>query len=317
MKSDRRHELQTNELADWLGDRLEALKPQAAAITVGLIVLLAVVLGTIWYLGGEDAAAARNWSDYFGAFNKREPAEELEKLAAAKAGTTASLWAMQAVGDMSLSQGAALLFSDRAEAQKRLEKAKTAFQQVEAATSDQMLKDRARIGLAKVHESLCQPAEAVKYYEMVAKSQGDSAIGKAAEDDARRMKDQRQVELLAWFAQQTPKKPAPLPGMGGAIPGLPDLPAHPDIGAPGGLSPAAIGAGAPGDLPLSFPPPASTPPPPPTLPEGTKSDPAKTEPATTEPAKTEPTKDEARSDQLKEEEKKPEGPKTDSTKSEP
>src|SRR5205823_2067141 len=36
-----------------------------------------------------------------------------------------------------------------------------------------------------------------------------------------------------WFAQQQPKRPAPLPGLGGGFPGLPkDMPERADIGLP-------------------------------------------------------------------------------------
>ena len=50
------------------------------------------------------------------------------------------------------------------------------------------LKTRAQLGLGKVYESLCMPDKAFEYYEKVAKHEKDSAIGKAAAADAKRMK---------------------------------------------------------------------------------------------------------------------------------
>ena len=75
----------------------------------------------------------------------------------------------------------------------------------------------------------------------------DESVAKAAAADAARMKDPRSVEFLAWFAQQTPKRPAPMSGLGGAVPGLPgDLPERPDISLPpGGLNLDKIGTGPP------------------------------------------------------------------------
>jgi tetratricopeptide (TPR) repeat protein len=257
MKAERRHELKHNELADWLGERMEMLKPHATGILLGVVLLLVIILGGYLYFSGESQSTAAAWSDYFGALNDREPQKVLQDLATSQSGSKAAWWALMAVGDMNLGEGAALLHSDRTEAQKRLEAAEKAYKQAEV-SDDPMLKSRAQLGLAKVYESLCKPEEALKYYELVAQSQKDSAIGKAAAADAARMKDPRAVEFLAWFAQQTPRRPAPMPGLGGAIPGLPsDLPERPDIGLPG-LNLDKIGTPAPAEPAPSFPAPGAT-----------------------------------------------------------
>jgi hypothetical protein len=257
MKSDRRHELKHNELSDWLGERMEAIQPHATAIALVAVALFAVVIISIRYFGMEDSAAAQGWSKYFGAVNDREPAKVLEKLATQSAGSKPGLWAHQAMADMQLSQGAAMLHSDRSEAQKLLQKAEAAYKHVENA-ADPMLKSRARLGLAKVYESLCKPDEARKYYEMVAEAAKGEAIGKAAAADAQRLKNSRQVAFLEWFAKQQPKRPAPMSGLGGGLPGLPNLPDRPDISPPVGLGLDNLGAGLPSESTPAFPAPAST-----------------------------------------------------------
>ena len=288
MKSDRRHELQQNELADWLGEHLEMIKPHGTSILLGVVIVAAVIFGGFAYFGNESKATAQSWSAYFGAFNQREPGKALEQLVKDQPGTTTALWAQQAIGDMNLAQGAAMLFSDRAEAQKMLQKAQDTYKQVEAAASDPVLKARAQLGLGKVLESLCKPEEAAKYYQLVADSQKETAIGKAAAADALRMKDQRQVARLAWFAAQTPKKPAPIPGIGGGTPGLPsDLPERPDIGLPSGLGLGNIGAGTPA-TPPAFPPPGQTPPADPKAGEPKATDPNAAKPEDTKPADEKP-----------------------------
>lgn len=259
MKSVRRHELQTNELADWLGEHLKAIKPYATQISVGVVAIAAAVLLGTWWFGSSERVTALGWSDYFGALNGREPEKALEAVVAGKTGSAAALWAKQAVGDMNLELGSLRLFSDRAEARKLLDKAKAAYEQVEAAASGQPdLLARAQLGLGKVHESLCQPDEAHKYYQRAAASSRDSAIRKLSEASAARMKREREVALLAWFDQQTPKKPPPLPGFGGETPGLPsDLPERPDISFPGSTSLGEIGGGLPAEPPPALPLPAS------------------------------------------------------------
>lgn len=257
MKAERRHELKHNELADWITELLEGMKPHATGVLVGLAVLALLVLGSVWYFSGETAAASRAWSQYFYAFNEREPQKVLQNLATEQSGSKAAWWALAAVADMNLGEGAGLLYSDRTEAKKRLEVAKDAYLKVEA-SGEPMLRTRARLGLGKVYESLCEPDKARDYYEKVAASEKDTAIGKAAAADAKRMKEVREVEFLAWFDKQTPKRPPPFPGVGGPTPGLPsDLPERPDMALPK-LGLGDIGSGTPAVPPPTFPQPASS-----------------------------------------------------------
>ncbi|HZN36781.1 MAG TPA: tetratricopeptide repeat protein [Pirellulaceae bacterium] len=291
MKAERRHELQQNELADWLGEKIEALKPQATQIAIVVLAVVVLVVAGTWYFGTEDHASARSWSDFFGAMNQPRDSEKLlEKLSIDKPGTAPGMWAMMTLADTSAEQGGRAMFTDRPEAQKLLNKAETSYKAVEAAaTHDPLLQSRARLGLAKVYESLCKPEEALKYYEQVAASQKDTAIGKSAAADAARMKNKEQVDLLAWFAVQTPKRPAPIPGFGGGIPGLPnDLPERPDISVPSitppsGLGLDNIGTGVPTVPTPEFPAPGTTTPPAPTTPQSKTGDTNPAEPKTEAP----------------------------------
>jgi hypothetical protein len=234
MKAEKRHELQQNELADWLGEHIESAKPYAGTIAFVVIgTVVAIGLG-IYLMNAGNPASAAGWSDYFSAFNDREPAVALNQLATERPGTPAALWALQSVGDINLSQGSLQLFSDREEAKRMLDKAEEAYKKVEAdASADALLRSRARLGLAKLYEATNRPDEAKKFFELVAQEQKDTAIGKVAAQGVERLSDPRNVALLAWFAEQKPRKPAPFPGAGG-IPGLPnDLPERPDLSLPG------------------------------------------------------------------------------------
>ena len=286
MKSERRHELQQNELADWLGEKIEAIKPYATQIALGAVLVVLVLFGLAWYFGGDDSGAARHWERYSRAMNElRDREQALQGVVKASSGSPAALWAQMMIGDQTAAEGSRALFTDRREAQTLLGKAEAAYKAVEAGAKDPQLKGRASYGLGRVYESLCKPQEAAKRYEAAAALLKDSALGEAAAADAKRMKDQEQVALLAWFADQTPKRPAPIPGLGGGIPGLPnDLPARPDIsvpnfGGPAGLNLDGIGTGVPTTPGPEFPAPGTTTPPP--APDATP--PAAPSPATTEP----------------------------------
>jgi len=261
MKAERRHELKHNQLADWLEARIELLRPHTTGILLGLALLAAIVFATAFYFSGETHASASAWSTYFDAFNDRDPQRILQDLATKQSGSKAAWWAQAALGDMNLSEGASLLYSDRKEAQKRLEAAEAAYKQVEQA-DDPMLKNRARLGLARVYESMFKPDDARKYYEQVAANEKDSPLGKQAEADAKRLKDAREIAFLDWFATQTPKRPAPFPGVGASAPNLPsDLPDRPNLELPKSLGLDNIGTGAPAEPAPTFPSPATASPP--------------------------------------------------------
>jgi predicted negative regulator of RcsB-dependent stress response len=256
MKAERRHELKHNELADWLGEWLEAYRPHATGISIGALVLLGIVLVSLWLISGANQSTATAWTDYFRALNDREPEKALEQVATTQVGSQAAWWALLGVADMNLAEGAALLHSDRAEAQKRLEKAERTYKQL-LTSSDPQIQTLAELGLARVYESLCKPGEATKYYQAVADRQKETALGALARQELERLKNPREALFLEWFAQQTPRRPAPLPGVGGAIPGLPgEVPSRPDLTLPATQAPANA-AEAPTPAEPSASPPAS------------------------------------------------------------
>ena len=262
-----RHEREHNELADWLAERIELLRPYAGQIAIAALIVVVAIVAGAYYFGTERQVASQEWAEYFNALNERAPEAGLKSLYTSKPTTPAGLWAAQTLGDINLAQGAALMFSDRPLAKEKLDAAADYYKKAEVAPNDLNLVARARLGLGKVYETLCKPEEALKYYQLVADTQKDSAIGKLAAKSAKRMENPREVELLAWFAAQKPKKAAPLPGRGGGLPGLPnDLPDRPDISLPSGLGLDNIGTGVPDapepTLPLPGAPPPSTSPPP-------------------------------------------------------
>ncbi len=240
MKSEKRHELQKNELANWLGNHVEGASDYFWPVVGGVVVAFAAAVGIAWYMGTQEGKSATAWDKYYQAFAERDREASLKIVVDTYGDTPAALWARQSVADMSLSKGANLQFSDRAEASTQLKTAEENYQEVLKKARDPLLLVRAQYGMARLQETICQPEQALKYYELVAKTEKDSALGKAAQRDAKRMADPKTVEFLAWFAKEKPRRPVPT-GHGG-IPGMPlnqmptDLPERPDISLPGGLN---------------------------------------------------------------------------------
>jgi tetratricopeptide (TPR) repeat protein len=234
--SEKRHELQKNDLADWVGHQIEDVKPHFVPILVVSLTVVAVIVGVFLYFGSQSSVSASAWNAYFSAFSEREAEAAFSKVIKDQQGNDAALWARQSLADVKLAEGDAQLFRDRKQAEESLSEAERLYKEIVDAAPGPMLLARARYGLARVYESQCKPEEARKYYDLVVKSPSDSGLEETAARSYQRLGDKRNVELLAWFAKQTPKPP---PAMGSpfdnpAGPGA-SLPARPDISIPEGF----------------------------------------------------------------------------------
>ena len=157
MKTDRRHELQTNQLANWLGQYVELAKQYQKGIAAAvLLIVAAAIAGSV--ISQQQATRARaGWKEYFLAFGDRS-AQELGTVAESYIGSIASAWAKQAEADIQLAEGIDELDRDRSIAKETLQRAKNSYLAAEIAAngldSDRELKERAGFGLAQVHDSL-------------------------------------------------------------------------------------------------------------------------------------------------------------------
>jgi len=242
MKTQRRHELQTNELADRLGKYLQQIQPYSRHITIGLGLVVAAVIGGVYYSNMRAAQQGASWSDYLAAFGSQD-SDALEEVAKLHGGTTAALWSLQSAGDIKLAMGTRQIFTDRDEAEETLKDAEDHFLAVYAELLDvdpETLKvseehfekdapghpelvQRARYGLAQVYESLSELEKAQKYYDVVARSAPDSALGKSAKRRLDRLSDESVQGWYNWFARQETE----------VLDDFEPLPERPDISFPG------------------------------------------------------------------------------------
>src|SRR5687768_8598808 len=111
MKAEKRHELQKNELADWIGAHAEGASDYFWPIVGGVVAAFALAVGIVWYLNTRDSAAATAWDKYYQAFAEREREAELKKVADSYSDSTAALWARLSYADMTLAKAADLMFN--------------------------------------------------------------------------------------------------------------------------------------------------------------------------------------------------------------
>jgi tetratricopeptide (TPR) repeat protein len=238
MKTERRHELQTNDLADWLGSRATLLRPYSKAIVGGLLIG-AVLLAAVYFLRSQQAGrAAAAWTDYFeasGIAGLDQRLRVLREVANRYSQFEAGAWAWQLAAELDLALGSQEMTRDRAEARERLERARDAFQQALRITRQEMLRQRAHMGLAQTLEAMDEFDGAGKQYEHIIARWPGSAVANQAEDRLQFLRDPETREFYAWFIAQKPKPPARTPESSGGLtsPSIyDDLPDDPSLSLP-------------------------------------------------------------------------------------
>jgi hypothetical protein len=261
MKSERRHELQTNTLADWMGHQATAVKPHVNLILTAVLAVVAVVLAWVYFREWNASRSTAAWSDFHAAADSGDAAALVE-MAQRHAGEPASLWATLLASDIQLDTGATQAFSDRRQAETSLKAAVAGFEAVlndDAHGRDPLLRRRAMFGLAKAHETLFAVTadkthleSAREFYGKTAQAWPDTVQGQSAKRKEAELSSRPTEEFLVWFSKQepvsqempptgeTPTGPespfdlSTLPGAGELL--LPDeepaLPATPDAGPP-------------------------------------------------------------------------------------
>jgi hypothetical protein len=211
MKSKRRHELQTNQLADQLGHWIERVRPYTT-VTLVLAAGAILVLAAWYYLAaGHEKKRAESWRSYMlaGTNPQGDIVEELNLVADQFDDTQAGLWAALTAADVESARGMRLMFTDRAAAETSLNLAKSRYREVldnKRSAQDTLLSSRTHYGLAQAHEAQSELDEAKKQYAMVAEGSSGNALGKAAQNRLNRLDMATTKKWYNWFANQ---KPAP------------------------------------------------------------------------------------------------------------
>ncbi|MGA2031264.1 MAG: hypothetical protein ABSG68_03320 [Thermoguttaceae bacterium] len=216
MKSERRHELQHNELAQWLRDTYQSVQPYQNTV-LGIVLLLAVALAVYtWWSGQSAAQAASAWDSFNTALAKGSPGE-LDALVNQYPHTPVANWSQVMAGDLYLLIGANQLFSNKANANESLSKAVENYQAVRAEAQTPLLRERATFGLARALESQNNLAEAEKYYREVLASWPSGACAGEATDRLADLRRPATKSFYDQFAKYDPK-PAYTPETGGRTP---------------------------------------------------------------------------------------------------
>jgi hypothetical protein len=209
MKTERRHELATNDLADWIGDKVEELKPYSTAIWATVLAVTVLILAAVYWSRKSEAKLEQGWDRYFQA-RTQESLDELRNVADADPKSPAGLWARSTLGDRRLAEGVNLLFENRADAQEALSEAVDSYEYVlKNAPAGSLLAERATFGLGEAFESQNELDKAREQYEALKAKWPGGAFSAEADRRLGDLERSTTKSFYDWFAKQEPKrKPA-------------------------------------------------------------------------------------------------------------
>lgn len=285
MKAQRRHELQTNELAHWMAQTADGASPHLSKIVFGALGVVALV-GLVLFLASRTSGkTADQWEQYFAAYDQDTPDSritELNSVADQLAGSLPGAWARLAAADASLARGTERSFKDRLAGETDLQQAYDNYQSVLKdadkfpAAKSEFLRVRAMWGLAETLEAQAKGEEALQQYKKLAEVFPDSALGKAAAERAQYIGTMG--DWFQWYAGVDPTKIKPTRTQPTG-PGLFNDSDLPDVSLPqpleggsstGGLFDDALNPSGGLTLPLPDTTPPATDPPPETEPPATE-----------------------------------------------
>ena len=208
MKSEHRHDLQTNELGKFTEKVGGFMEVHGNRLMIGVCVVSLAASGVIYWVRTQKNSEAAAWREVSTALATNK-AEDFNDVWAEHKGTTTGLWARVHEGERRLGLGVQELFRNVEAGREELKKAQNAFQTVvDDRHAPAEVRERGLIGLGRTLESLSEgnEGEAVKTYEMLVKEFPESLYKNDAQERIVALNKGSGQEFYAWFAKyQRPK----------------------------------------------------------------------------------------------------------------
>jgi len=221
MKGQRRHELEKNELADWLAKTFAVIKPYQNAILGVVLLVVVATVGYSWWARQSAGGRAAGWDAFHEAFGRLSQGEasaaDFDTIADRHPDTDVALWARVLAGDLHLAVGCNMLFVNKGVANQELRDAEDDYLKVLGAKrSGSEFRQRATFGLARARESQGNLQKAMEHYEEVRTDWPDGAYAEAA---AARLEDLKRSDTRLLYDRFAKFDPKPAPLLGPDIPG--------------------------------------------------------------------------------------------------
>lgn len=210
MKSQHRHDLQTNELgkvADKIAVSAEGFfETYGNRLMIGFCAVSLVAAIVIYKVRRDHSRDEAAWRD----LSSARRAEDFASVSERHPGTSAAQWARLQEGEGRLNEGVQLLFTNLESGRSELEKARKVLQSlVDDNGAPAEVRERALFGLAVCLESLSDgtEADAVKTYQALVREFPTSIYKKQAESRIAALNSGSGQEFYAWFAKYERPKP--------------------------------------------------------------------------------------------------------------
>jgi len=234
MKTERRHELQHNELADWVSQSMEILQNYWQLILAGIIGVIALVW-LVSYMLTPAPRGGKEWRDYLTAMSdasKDKPGEALEPFGNKNRTSTAGQWALQLVADRHLAEGMQQQFIDRDKSKKAFIEAAETYNKVSQDAKDPFLLTRSNYGAAQAYEGAGNLAKAIEYYKLVVTHDKERTLGKEAKRRLTLLEKKETAEWYDWFFKHRLQPVATRPQNREMLNPYSDLPDDPELSLP-------------------------------------------------------------------------------------
>jgi tetratricopeptide (TPR) repeat protein len=201
MRSERRHELEENELAESTGALMERVRPHLR--TLAFAALAAVGAAAAWSLisAQKIAARERSWDECMAAMAQGD-VDRLAEVIRRHPDTSAARWSQMLLAESAIAEGSQQLFGDPARGRTRLEQAEQIYTEILAGRPSGLVAERAVFGLAKARESLGRIDEARRGYEALVQEYPRSAVREMAEQRIAALGRGSSREWYDWFSTQ-------------------------------------------------------------------------------------------------------------------
>ncbi len=203
MKSEHRHELQTNELGKFAEKAAIYIDRHGNRLMIGICVVALALSGGIFWWRTQRGNQMAAWTDLSTAINNGKP-EVFQGVWDDHKGTVPGLWAKVHEGDAWLGQGVEAAFRNVEKSAEDLKKARAAFEVVAGERrAPKEIRERALMGLARTLESMSDGSEgvAVKAYEDFVKEFPNSEYKADVQSRIEILKSGRGQEFYAWFSK--------------------------------------------------------------------------------------------------------------------
>lgn len=210
MKSQHRHELQTNELTRYADAAVAWFRTYGNHVMIVVCIVAVAASGFIYWKRTVGNREIEAWNEQAMATT---PAQwQFVATDPALARTSAAPWAKILYADSKLTEGIKLAFTDRERGLRELNEAKSQYTELlDQASLPPVIRERALFGLARCQETLSNGSldEPIATYEKLLREFPASVYKPSVEQRIRELNRPGAKEFYAWFAAQKPTSVTP------------------------------------------------------------------------------------------------------------